>query len=167
MIKIPQPAMAINADDSPGPKYKMWNTRFVTRKDDPMWIMRNAAAVAKAAKGGKLHALVINCHGSSGRLGLGTGIHRDNTDVFAELKGLVGDIYIIACETAYISGPRSSTDGNLFCGQIAKAAGAFVYASTASQNTGLWPAIPYGYIDGYEGAVYRYKPDGSNELTKL
>ncbi|MFN8178155.1 MAG: hypothetical protein U0167_09505 [bacterium] len=166
MIRIPQPAMAINANDVPGPNYKMWNTRFVTRKDDPRWIMINVASVAKAA-GGKLKALVINCHGSAGRLGLGTGIARGNTDVFEEIKGLVDDIYITACQVAFISGPRTSTDGNLFSGEIAKAAAANVYVSTASQDTGLWPSIPYGYIDGFEGRVYKYKSDGSNELTSL
>jgi hypothetical protein len=159
--------MAINADDSPGPSYKMWNTRSVTRRDDPIWVMRNVASVARAASGGKLRALVINCHGSAARLGLGTGISRSNTNVFDEVKGLVGEIYIIACETAYIQGPGSSFDGNLFVGEIAKASGATVYASTASQNTGAWLGIPFGLIDGFEGAVYRYKPDGSNELTKL
>lgn len=167
MIKIPQPAMALNADDVPGALYKMWNTRTVTRKDDPRWLMRNVASVAKAASGGRLKALVINCHASAASLGLGTGISRGNTDVFDEIAGLVDEIYIVACEVAYIGSAGTGTDGNLFTGAVAKTSKANVYASTASQNTGIWPAFPYGYIDGFEGKVYRYKPDGSCELTDL
>ncbi len=167
MIKIPQPAMALNADDVPGPDYKMWNTRKVTRKDDARWLMRNVASVARSTSTGRLKALVINCHASAASLGLGTGISRGNTDVFDELKGLVDEIYIVACEVAYINGPGTGTDGNLFTCAVAKNSGAYVYASTASQNTGIWPAIPFGYIDGFEGKVYKYKPDGSVELTGL
>ena len=50
---------------------------------------------------------------------------------------------------------------------IAKAAAANLYVSTASQDTGLWPSIPFGCIDGFEGRVYKYEPDGSTELTDL
>jgi len=167
LIRIPQPAMALNADDSPGPAYKMWNTRSVTRKDDARWLMKNVASVARSASGGRLKALVINCHASAGRIGLGTGVSQANADVFDEIRGLVDDIYIVACEVAYIMAPGTSTDGNLFVCAVAKAAAANVYASTASQNTGAWPYIPFGYIDGFEGKVYKYKPDGSNELTNL
>ena len=167
MIKIPQPAMVLNANDVPGADYKMWNTRVVTRKDDARWLMRNVASVARAAPGGRLKALVINCHASAASLGLGTGISSGNTDVFDEIKGLVDEIYIVACQVAYIQGPGTGTDGNLFTGAVAKRSGANVYASTASQNAGIWPAFPFGYIDGFEGSVYKYKPDGSNELTSL
>ena len=182
MITIPQPAMVLNAEDVPGPDYKMWNSRKVKEGEDPKWVMINVASIAKAATGGKLKALVVNCHGyyavlkehkywfnekgGGFGLGIGTGITRANVDlVMGEIKGLVDDIWLVACGAAQISQAGGAGDGNLFCGSMAKATGANVYASTAKQSTGLWPTIPYGKIDGYEGDVYKYKPDGSNELT--
>jgi hypothetical protein len=172
MITIPQPAMVLNAENVPGPDYKMWNTRKVTKDTDPKGLMTNVASVAKAADGGRLKALVINCHGYSREkkggygLSLGTGITRANVHpLFTTLSGLVDDIWLVACQAATISEPGGDGDGNLFCCAMAKAAGANVYASTAKQTTGLWPYIPYGKIDGFEGKVYKYKSDGSCELT--
>ncbi|RJF89053.1 hypothetical protein D3874_20450 [Oleomonas cavernae] len=172
MITIPQPAMVLNAENVPGPDYKMWNTRKVTKDTDPKWLMINVASVARSATNGKLLALVINCHGKAKGdnggygLSLGTGIKRGNVEpLFSTLKGLVDDIWLVACQAARISEPGGDGDGNLFCGAMAKAAGANVYASTADQTTGLWPYIPFGKIDGYEGKVYKYKSDGSCELT--
>ena len=96
MITIPQPAMVLNADDVPGPDYKMWNTRRVKENEDPLWVMKNVASVAKSATGAKLKALVINCHGyyrtlkehkwwfdergGGFGLGIGTGITRSNVE---------------------------------------------------------------------------------------
>src|SRR5262249_41662609 len=99
-------------------------------------------------------------------LSLGTGIRREHTGLFSKLKGLVGHIYIVACRAAAISvpGTTSDGDGNLFCCEIAKNSGAYVYASTTWQDAGLYPWLPYGYIDGFEGQVYRYRPsDGKAE----
>jgi hypothetical protein len=178
--------MALNSEDAPGPHYKMWNTYEVPADHSPSHILGWAARVAKGAPDGKLGSLVINCHGYYGKyacsvdgkkcetgggfgLGLGTGIRRSDTPLFSGLKGLLTEIHIIACGAAQISIPGTSGDGdgNLFCCEIAKNAGAYVYASTSKQNTGLWPSIPYGKIDGYEGKVYRWDPDGSCRLTNL
>ncbi len=178
MITIPQPAMALNAVDVPGPPYKMWNTYHVPSTHTADHILGWTATVAKGAPGGKLRALVINCHGYTSKkiggygLNLGTGIRRGDTPLFGRLRGLVDEIYIIACQAARIgvpTGPGSTVDGdgNLFCCEIAKSSGATVYASTANQSTGLWLGIPFGRIDGWEGQVYRYNPDGSCVLTNL
>jgi hypothetical protein len=162
MITLAQPSMALNAENVPGPDYKMWNTMRVAQSAAPSDVLGWTAKVAKGA--GKLNAVVINCHGSPASLGLGTGIQWPQVPLFSCLGGLVNDIYIVACNVVSFG---SATDGNLFCGAIAKAAKANVYASNASQNTGLWPSIPYGKIDGFEGKVWKWRPDGSNELTTL
>ncbi len=182
MITIAQPAMVLNADNVPGPDYKMWNTRKVKKDEDPVWVMRNVATIARSATGGKLKSLVVNCHGyyavikehkwwfdergGGFGLGIGKGITRSNVEtVMGEITGLVDNIWLVACGAAQISQAGGSGDGNLFCSAMAKKVGCNVYASDAKQSTGLWPYIPYGKIDGYEGKVWKYKSDGSNELT--
>jgi hypothetical protein len=192
MIDIPQPAMAWNAVDVPGPDYKMWNTMQVDKSLTPQHVIESTASVARGAPDGKLKALVINCHGfyadigcnadgtsckKGGGFGLSIGkggILRKDVQLFGILNPkdgtpLIDDIYIVACGIAQISIPGTSGDGdgNLFCCAIAKASGANVYASTAKQSTGWWLSIPYGKIDGFEGKVYMWKPDGSCSLTNL
>lgn len=164
MITLSQPSMALNSQDAPGPHYKMWNTWEVPTTDSPGHILNWAASVAKGAPGGKLNALVFNCHGNAAYLKMGTGIGWGQVALFSALSGLVDEIYFVACEVVSFTG---SGDGNLFCGAIAKRSGATVYASNAEQSTGLWPSIPFGKIDGYEGKVWRWFSDGSNELTDL
>ena len=164
MITLDQPSMALNAENVPGPDYHMWNTWRVSSAEAPAHILDWVATVATTAPGGTLNALVFNCHGSPAHLSLGTGFGWAQIPFFSSLSGLVNDIYLVACEVVSFSGPG---DGNLFCGAIAKAAQANVYASNATQNTGLWPWIPYGQIDGFEGNVWKWHPDGSNELTNL
>jgi hypothetical protein len=192
LIDIPQPAMAWNAKNVPGPDYKMWNTWQVDETQTPQHMLEWTAYVARTAPGGKLKSLVINCHGIYAKFGCNAdgksckegggfglsigaeGIHRKDTQLFGILNPkdgtpLVDDIYLVACGIAQISIPGTSGDGdgNLFCCAIAKAAGANVYGSTEEQTTGLWPYIPYGKIDGFEGKVYMWKPDGSCILTGL
>jgi hypothetical protein len=166
MITIPQPAMVLNAFDVPGPHYKMWNSWEVAASEAVDHILDWVATLAKGVSGGKLKALVINCHGSPAHLYLGKGIGWGEIPLFSKIKGSVGDIWFVACEVVSFTGPG---DGNLFCGAIAKNAGANVYASDHTQDTGAYndyfPSIPRGSIDGYEGRVWRWKPDGSNELT--
>jgi len=156
--------MALNAEGVPGPDYHMWNTWRVPRADSPHHILNWSATVAKGATGGKLNSLVINCHGRSAFLSLGTGIGWPQVPLFSCLSGLVDEIYLVACEVVSFTG---TSDGNLFCGAIAKAAKTNVYASNHTQNTGAWLRIPYGKIDGFEGKVWKWYPDGSNELTNL
>ena len=106
----------------------------------------------------------LNAHGRPAHIGLGAGIGWPEVHLFSSLAGLVSEIYIVACQVVSFTGPA---DGNLFCGAIAKASRASVFASNGSQSTGLWPHLPYGKIDGFEGSVWKWRPDGSNELTTL
>jgi hypothetical protein len=178
MIAMKFPHMALNAEDVPQPRYKMWNTYEVPESHAAEKILTWTATVARGAPGGKLGSLVINCHGyevkSRGGYGLqlGTGLQRRHTALFKGLKGLLGEIHIVACKAAEIADPGTSGDGdgNLFCCEIAKNAGVNVYASTAKQTPGMWNdawGIPYGKIDDYEGDVFRWRPDGSCQAVKL
>jgi hypothetical protein len=170
MIKIPQPAMVLNAENAPEPHYRMWNTRRVGSDEDPYWIMQNVASVARSAPGGKLVSLVINSHGCGSYIAIGKGISRRNVSVFSYLNGLVDTIYLVACRVARIDEPGGYGDGNLLCCEISKNAQAYVYASTAPQEVDWLDRIvvSYGYIDDFEGTLYLYKPpDGSCVVSNL
>lgn len=157
--------MALNAQGVPGPYYKMWNSWVVPPTAKPIDIMTWVASVAGSAppsSGG--FNLVINCHGANARLGLGTGFGWAQLPLFSLLAPSVSSIYLVACNVVSFSG---AGDGNLFCSDMAKNAQARVFASNHTQTTGAWASIPYGHIDGFEGDVWMWHPDGTNELTKL
>jgi hypothetical protein len=170
VIKIPQPAMALNAEDVPGATYKMWNTWKVPSTERVDHILDWCSVVAGGTSTGCLHVLLINCHGfygsngkkSTGGFGLklGTGIRRADTGKFSKLKGKVLNIWITACGTARITNPGTASDGdgNLFCQEIARSSGAYVVAATTHQVGDVW--LPYGYVDDFEGLVLRYNPSG-------
>lgn len=131
-----------------------------------------------------LRAIVLNCHGyeisvheyfkdrtvTRGGVGLalGNGIKMKHTPLFKDLNGYVEEIHVVACRPAddpFPGGRKSSFmqgqgDGMTFFSEIAQNAGATVYASDATQTTGALVGIPYGKIDGYEGTVYKWGPDG-------
>lgn len=162
MFEIPQPSMALNSHDVPPPDYMMWNTYKVSASTSVENMIGWSATVAKGVSGG-LKCLIINCHGSPGRLHIGTGISLRDAPVFGALKGRVNTIFIVACQIAQ-TGSGGALDGNLMCGAIAKAAGATVFCSTALQTTGLFTVIGLqdGTIDEYEGTILKYNSSGSN-----
>jgi hypothetical protein len=105
MITIPQPAMVLNAENAPGPHYKMTNSMEVPAGDTPDHYLGWAAIVAKGFTGGKMKALVLNCHGRPAHLGLGLGIGWTEVPLFEKhLKGLVDDLWIVACSVVSFSG---------------------------------------------------------------
>jgi hypothetical protein len=169
-IEIPQPSMALNAPDAPGRHYRMWNTWEVPANDTPEHILSWTATVADGAPGGRLHSVIINCHGFYNNLtrqgtggyglSLGTGILRADTPKFAKLKGKVTAIWITACGAARISplNTAGDGDGNLFCSEIARQAGAYVYAATTLQYHDIF--LRANRIDDYEGLTLRYNPQG-------
>jgi hypothetical protein len=161
--------MALNAVDAPL-RYRMWNTRDVTRGETLDKILNDVVAVAKSAEGGKLFALIINAHGftskKSGKGGFGInlgkdGIHRKDTGKFTLLRGYVERIIINSCGAAQVAIPNATGegDGNLLCSEIASNAQAYVIAATVTQLGDAWWLPPY-FIDGFEGLVKRYNPDG-------
>ena len=183
--------MALNSHNVPGGDMKMWNSYKVPADHDPQHILEWTAVVARGAPGGKLHALIINCHGimkkhedpraEFGRvfkggygLSLGTGILQEHLGLFGVLNPkdgspLVADIYITACAIAKVADPRNrgqAGDGELFCSTMAKMAGANVFASAVVQTPDFFSPGP-GKIDGYEGKVYKWDKYGTKTLTNL
>jgi len=167
MFEIPQPSMALNSYNVPPPDYPMWNTRKVDAGVRASDLINNVAAIADTAQGGSLRCVVFNCHGNAGVMSIGSGIGRGETPLFTALAGKVHTIMIVACDVAEIAEANTWKDGNLFCGEIARYANAFVFASTALQSTYAYTLIglPVNMVDEYEGSVYRYNPNGSNRLV--
>src|SRR5262245_48941290 len=111
MIKIPQPAMAMNSDDVPAPWYQMTNTWAVGPDVTPKALMGWAAKVFKDFKDkypDNRATLIINCHGFENKAGIGgyglkigTGItSRAHVEEFTKIAPFVDDIIIVACKAA-------------------------------------------------------------------
>jgi hypothetical protein len=177
MFRLEEPTMVLNAVDAVS-KYSMTNSMDVPANDTPEHFLGWAAVVAGGMPGNMLKSLVINCHGyyngstrdSTGGYGLkmGTGIFRADTSKFGVLKGKVAGIYITSCGAARISqvDATGNGDGNLFCCEIAKASGAYVYAGTTQQISNGLPIYPRHYIADYDGLVLRYTPSGGVDWTQ-
>jgi hypothetical protein len=161
MITIEQPAMALNASDI-SRRYQMWNTWNLATSETVPHIFEWVSTVATGATGGKLKALIINCHGAPGMLQMGVGgLWRSNVGWFRHWRDKVDKIWLTACQPGFIAAPGSATDGNLFIGEIAKEANCYVVASTETQWFIANQTYPYGQIDSYEGLVLSYSPDGA------
>jgi hypothetical protein len=168
MIKIPLPNMALNGSDVF--PYSMWNSRSVAKDVTPYWLANNTAAVAAGASGGKLAALVINCHGVVNEKGeflsldLGTGVSKSDLIHFKQLKNLVEKIFITSCRAA------AGSSGKNFCGELARQTQARVFASDVDQTTGggsLQALIKGNKIDDYEGQVFEFGNSGEGKPVVL
>jgi hypothetical protein len=139
----------------------MWNSWKVPASEHVDHMMDWIATVAKRATGGKLATLIFNSHGHPGGVSMGMGIGMMETSKFVKLKGLVTEIWIIACTVAQADNPYTSrmSNGEEFCRQIAENAQAYVTAAVKNQSTGT-TSIPYGYVDEWEGPVYTWDPKG-------
>jgi hypothetical protein len=180
MIRLPAPHMALNASDAPPPHFRMWQTcRVPTRRVDaatgaviepglgPADLITRIQVAALSAPEERLRSLVINCRvlpGDGFGLALGSGIHLADTALFADLAGLVDQIYIVASDAERRTTPVGDCGGAAeFCSAIARRSGATVYAADVVHRPGSRKELPYGCIDGFEGTVYRW--DGSGRLT--
>jgi hypothetical protein len=176
MIRLPAPHMAVNASDAPPPHLHMWRTsRIPTRRVDaatgevlepglgPADIITHIQLAALSAPEGRLRAIAVKCRclpGDPFGLALGSGIRLDDAALFADLRGLVDEIYIVAAGDAQRPVPSGS---QAFCSEIARRSSATVYASDIIQRTDVREELPYGCIDGFEGTVRRW--DSSGRLT--
>jgi hypothetical protein len=164
MIKATFPHMVLNSDDVPDVRYKMWNTGTVPKSKSVWQIADWVRTIAESAPDKYLQTLVINAHGSPGKIHIGQGIDLISVEELRPMKGLVERIWIVACKVARIKEAGSITDGNYFCYRLAQLTGAYVTAGSATQegihNFRFFDEIPYGYIDDWEGTVYTWNPKG-------
>lgn len=167
MIMMEQPSFCINSHDVPGPHYSMWQTVEAPEGTTAYQTAAQIAAMnnaALASEGSPLRNIIINCHGSSGRLLIGgqgkDAIDIDDVGCFQLLKSLnVGTIWLVACQAA------KGETGQKFCQALATFAGTQVIASDEFQEVTAWQTYLYytglsGQIDDFEGTVYSFTPTG-------
>ena len=178
MIKVPQPAMALNALDSPC-RYTMQVTYDVSNAEPIDVILRQVRQAALRQGRKKLRVLVINCHGlyngpaptGTGGYGLylGSGIRAMTVHHFSLLREgdatsrpLVDNIWITACGAAAVSPIDSHGDGNgiMLCKNMAKYSGANVTAANIQQLSDSGQ-VTANEIDEFEGLTRQFSPDGA------
>jgi len=157
MITINQPAIALN-DVRVKTSYWMRGTQSIEENESCVRIFERVVQFAKAEDDGKIN-VVINCHGTPGRLQIGQGVGRSDLPMFSLWYGIVEKIWITSCGVGFIDSEGSETDGNYFCSQMAKWANCYVVAPTETQFSEE-KIYPFGEIDSFEGLVLSYGPKG-------
>lgn len=156
--------MCLNSENmySSSMDYKMWNTRKVTDDVSPVWLAINTASVAAGAPGGKLAALIFNCHGlvtpenEFVGLAIGKEVHFKDLGHFSKLSPFVEKIYMTVC------GAARGKSGRSFCEKLASVSGAIVIAGEWDQTLpiSVWAKLPGGMIDDFEGPMFQFTPGG-------
>jgi hypothetical protein len=163
MITIEQPSLGLNSHHDHHVHVRMWNTGDVPATKPPNEIAEWIRRVALSAPDGRLRNVVISCHGSPGHIGIGTGIGSGDIPHFGRLapagRPLVAKFWFRCCQVARIPASGGGSDGHQFCSRFASTTKAYVVASTELQ----WShgrTLPFGQLDGFEGLVLSYGPDG-------
>lgn len=170
MITVPFPHLVLNSHNVPGEEYEMlytWKVPESTSVTQMVDYIKTRAEICAETFEGKLETVIFNAHGKPGKIKIGHGITRNDVMNFDTLKGLVGKIWIVACDVAHIKKAATITDGNWFCYRLAQESGAYVKASSNTQNVpypDLSPVIdfmPNGCIDDWEEPVFEWDPSGA------
>jgi hypothetical protein len=183
MIRIEQPALAINSPDVPEPRFTMWDTHYAFWGTNATilasWILDFARR--RSGQGFPLLNVIINCHGNDGILSVGgigyppIGIR--DVPAFSVLKP-----HFVHGPTLWLTGclVANSPNGQAFCSALAKACGCRVVAGSSEQfryrgyrqddywvelnrqgNVSLGKGNYSGVIDEYEGFVYQWDRNGN------
>ena len=175
MIRLSEPSLALLSYDVPGYKYKMWQTRQLSKYTNPIDIVTEILWAIDNSPEMYLDNVVINCHGNPGRLYVGAKeaylnptdksitINIGNVGVFSTLKqrGSLGTIWLVACLVA------KGADGKNFCAQLARAAGCNVIGADKTQrvNVGFYlSSCPDNCIDKFEGTAYQWDAAGNQTV---
>ena len=171
MISMKQPSLVLHSHNVPGYKYQMWATWTVPKSLSASSLVDWIVSAVDRSPEMALKNIIINTHGSPGYLHIGSGVGVKDLNEFKRLRGKsIGYIWVIACEVSKGVDlgnvcPVDEYNGPYFCTELAKASGTFVVASEELQSvdpgfTVFSVFVPSGYVDDYEGAVYRYSPAG-------
>lgn len=153
MKMFPQfPHMVLNSHDVPLPDYRMWNSWKVAANITAAHMFLQIKNIADNAPGKQLGCVVFNSHGSPGKIWIGKGISGADHGHFDKIKGKVREIWIIACNVAYVG---SASGG--FCQLLADRTGAVVTSSTRTQFVEE-SSLGYGEVDFYEGQTFIFRP---------
>jgi hypothetical protein len=169
MITIAQPALALHSCDVPGFLYQMKTTWKMppgaTAQNVVYWIQH----ALDQSDESRLANVVINCHGGPGKLYVGGGkkapVGIGDVALFGKLRARdIGTVWLVGCLVAIGSG------GERFCKQLAIALGCDVVGANDYQFVEggyMRGNCPFGTIDEFEGAAYRFGPDGSKEVLSV
>jgi hypothetical protein len=177
VIKISQPALAMHSHDVPGYKYQMDTTLTIAKTATVSEIVDRIAYHVDIAPDLELKNVVLNGHGEPGFLYLGIGMGAEHVKFFEKLRTKeIASIWIIACQVSKGTDlgpvcPVDNRNGPHFCSELAKASGCFVLAADAVQSIDFFDEValrvlPDGYVDNYEGNLYRYSPAGGRKMIK-
>jgi hypothetical protein len=173
-VTFPKVTMGWNAAEVE--PFSFDNTMEVSKGHPLMHLVEWTGTVAKGAPGGRLKALVINCHGyygsdftstldsaggiprTSGGFGLniGEGVNSDNAHLFGKLRGLVDEIHIYACGAAGSPVKRGENMSSSMCQIIADSSRATVVASLEYQDDVVGPGP--NMAPPMDGQVVRFTP---------
>ncbi len=169
MINISQPALALHSSDLPGFRYQMtttWNMPpGASAANVVYWI---GYAVDRSAEL-RLNNVVINCHGGPGKLYIGSGknapVRIKDIALFSKLRTKdIGTVWLVGCLVAI------GSNGERFCSQLAVTLGCDVVTANDYQfveRRYMRGNCPFGTIDDFEGAAYRFSPAGSKEVLSI
>jgi hypothetical protein len=164
MIELEQPSLGMNSHHDHHVHVQMWNTGNVPASKSAAEIAEWIRLVAVSAPGGRLKNVVFSCHGAPGQVLIGRGIGLSDISAFSRLvvagQPLVAKFWFRCCQVALIPTVTSSPDGNVFCSRFAQTTKAYVVASTEYQWS-VPRTLAFGQIDGFEGLVLSYAPNGS------
>jgi hypothetical protein len=180
MIRLAPTSMVLHSHDVPGYKYKMDVTETLGASAHVHQVVAKILVAAQAAPNQTLKNVVINCHGSWGKLHVGSGNTIDSTNVgIMRLLNRNGQkvetIWLVACLVAgfndgdYHRRKLPVKLGAFFCSALAKAAGCYVVAAEKTQhvNLGFYLRLcPKNCFDDYEGKVFRWDPNGNEQEFK-
>jgi hypothetical protein len=169
-IVVPQPSMVVHSHDVPGWKYAMYNSWFLKADEDMQHIADWTTSVAQGAPGGRLRCLIFNCHGSCGsaKLSNNARLNESVAGKFAQMKGRVNHIIIVACTVIGANAGSNATfwsdPGVKLCYALARNTGARVYASNEYQSVNLFGTLfgGTGDIDEFEGSILHMTPSGQS-----
>ena len=171
MIKLSTPSLALHSFDVPGYKYKLWQTRKLAKKTNVADVVNEILWTIGQTPEQQLDHVVINCHGSPGKLYIGMDnsetditVNINNLGAFSSLKNKgLGMIWLVACRVA------SGADGENFCASLARAAGCYVVGADKKQfvNLGYYlQTCPDHCIDKFEGTAYLFDREGNKSVYK-
>jgi len=188
-LRIPQPSMALNAEDTLA-RLQFEQTMKVGTGMSVEHILGHSANMARGTKAKKMHTLAISCHGAyfhdlgdgghtedtfpreSGGFGLligSGGILMKNHRVFSAVRGCFGQIIFLACGTADDSPGGVNQNGFFkngvgFCKAVAVAAGCPVLATDDLLTFDGPFDLPFGTVEA-PGRWWRF--DAENPRTLL
>lgn len=176
MYRLERPSMALNdprvSVGTAVRRFQMENTWDIQANETRQHIIEWVATVARGARGGKLKNLVLSCHGLPGYLQLGEGFNRTHLALFKDWRGLIEKIWLPNCLVARIPDTAMQTqqehdypgwgtsDGNVFCSNLAKQVQCYVVAATELQIEAM-ATVPADMMTSFEGLVLSYGPAGN------